>query len=163
MEGLEKSPIEINRQFEPKLSPTVEKELGPDNLKNLTTFSRSLQEEFRQQNSDVHLALVGGNLMPEKQGKSHKDMDFIVSSPDLNVNPIPREDDPDFAKFAQFITSVGNKLNWDVKVNPPWFKDYMYSFDGSVNLIPPTGVPLEILSVGKNSLKNNSRPSVVLF
>jgi hypothetical protein len=163
MEGLKNSPIEVNRQFESKLSIAVEKELGLDNLKNLITFSKSLQEEFQQQNSDVHLALVGGNLMPEKQGKFHKDMDFIVSSPNLNTNPSPKEDDPDFAKFTQFITSIGNKLNWDVKVNPPWFMDYECSFDGSVNLIPPTGVPLEILSVGKNPLKSDSRPSVVLF
>lgn len=146
--------------------------MGAKNLENLNNFSGFLKEELDKNDYDGHLILVGGNVMPEKKGKIHKDVDLLFYSKDLCIKNIKvEEDDQDFAKFAEFFKGVGDKLDFNEKVKTPYYFDYMYCFDGSIQLIPENGVPLEIIPVRKDRqkdsiedfLKNDERPMVVLF
>lgn len=154
------------------LNSETRKELGPRNLENLSNFSEVLRTELQEKKIEAHLILVGGNVMPEKRGKYHKDVDLIFYSREVGIGEVyPKEDSPTFAKFAEFLKNVGDNLSWEEKVNKPYFFDYEYSFDGSVELIPKEGVPLELLPVRADSLrgsfedyvKNQDRPMAVIF
>ncbi len=160
------------RQFELKLATEVKQELGPQNLKNLTKFAGALKEVLEEQKIDGHLLLIGGTVMPEKQGTFHKDVDLIFYSEELNLkNAYIKEGDEDFAKFAEFFKKMGDKLRWTEEINEPYFYHFAYCFDGSIVLKPKDGVTLEILPTREDSLKNSvneyveqlDRPAVVLF
>ena len=158
--------------FELKLPADIKQELGPQNLKNLTNFSSALKEELKEKEIEGHLFLVGGIVMPEKKGVTHKDIDLVFYSEDMCVENIKaKENDEDFAKFADFFKDVGDKLDWTEKVKKPYFYSYQFCGDGSVELNPKNGVPVEIIMVRKDALNNSfneyiedkDRPRVILF
>lgn len=158
--------------FRLKLSTNIENELGPKNLENLTNFATALKEELKKQETDGHLVLIGGMVLPEKQGKNHKDIDLVFYSSQLNLKEmIIKEDDKDFNEFTNFSKKISNKLGWTDEINEPYFYDFLYSFDGSVVLKPEDGIPLEVLPIREDSLKSSvdeyvkqlDRPAVILF
>lgn len=158
--------------FELKLPSDIKQELGPQNLKNLTNFSGALKEELEKQGIEGHLFLVGGTVMPEKVGKNHKDIDLLFYSEDLNLKKIfLKENDEDFAKFSEFFEKIGANLDWTEKVNKPYFHSYQFCGDGSIELKPSNGVPLEIIPTRKDALNNSfkdyeenlDRPGILLF
>jgi hypothetical protein len=169
---MENGEISSINYFELKLPSEIKQELGPQNLKNLTNFSSTLKEEIEKKGIEGHLFLVGGIVMPEKIGKKHKDIDLLFYSKDICVGNIrAKENDEDFANFAEFFKDVGNKLGWDEKVNNPYFYSYQFCGDGSIELKPPNGVSLEIIPTRKDGLNNSfenyvenrDRPGVLLF
>ena len=76
-----------------------------------------------------------------------------------------------FDKFADFLTKIGDQLDWDKQVEEPWFFDYDTCGDGKVTLQPKgEGKPIEILPVTdtwtklpfENYLKSNKEPYEVI-
>ncbi|HPT66360.1 MAG TPA: hypothetical protein PK257_03600 [Candidatus Woesebacteria bacterium] len=152
------------------VSPIVDKELGPENIKNLTKLSNAIKIEAENRNIEAHLILVGGCVDQKKQGKFHKDIDLVLYSPDLSSETIPKNECPKFDKFASFISDVAKSLDWESKIILPWFRDIENSADGSV-VLSTNDKPIEILPVREDFIsdsfedyiKSERRPFAVIF
>jgi len=170
MENSEGPQINLAPKLELNLSDKVKQELGPQNLENLISFSQALIKKSNEQDiDDFHLLLAGGTVDPKKQGKFHKDIDLVIYAPELTVDPSIEKNDTKFNKFVDFLSQITTSLGWQREVKEPHFDgDYMYRFDGSVNLIPPTGVPFEIVANSNTDpmpkiLEIEKRPYLILF
>jgi hypothetical protein len=132
---------------------TIQKELGEKNLRNVNDFTQALDKRLKSNGIEAHLILVGGVVDPLKQGAPHKDVDILFYSPQLATETYLGGDHPLFDALARFVSIVSTEdLGWQVKVYNPFFLDYGTATDGEVNVVPPSGLPLEILPVRKANL-----------
>ena len=152
------------------INPVIQKELGPENFKNIITLSKAIKTEAQKQQIETHLLLVGGNVRPEKQGKIHKDVDLVLYSPPFATEVYMGGDSPKFDAFAAFVQSAVKDLHWESETERPWFRDPEFCGDGKVVL--HTGEkPIEVLPVRQDRIsssfenyqKNETNPSVVIF
>jgi len=160
--------MESRQEF--NIDPLVEKELGLENLKNITKFSAAIRDEAKKQQREVHLALVGGNVKSEKRGQNHKDIDLVLYSPELATETIPKDETPKFDVFAAFVCNVAENLGWESYIDKPYFHDYEVSGDGKV-ILTTSNLPIEVLPVREDVILNSFEsyqkqikiPFVVLF
>lgn len=136
------------------LNPSIDNELGKENINNLVELSGAIKEEANKQNIDTHLILVGGNVDPRKQGKYHKDIDVLLYSPQLATELYYGGECHKFDSFAAFISKVADNIGWNSKIDKPFFQDYFFCGDGKITLFT-NNKPIEVLPVRKDSLKNS--------
>ncbi|MFA5025871.1 MAG: hypothetical protein WC503_05185 [Candidatus Shapirobacteria bacterium] len=139
MQALEKALIT-------NIDSRVENELGGESVGDINKLCEAIIVHSHESKIETHLLLVGGNVRPEKQGLTHKDVDLKLYSPDLASEIFMGGDCPKFDKFAAFVSDVGKSLGWGVEIEKPWFNDYEYCGDGKVTLYP-SGKPIEVLPV----------------
>lgn len=152
------------------IPPDIEKELGPENIKNLEIITANLKKTLKDQNYDGNLLLVGGTVRPEKKGKDHKDVDLRLRSKALAVESFSKTG-PKFDRFAEFMSQMCKKLNWEIEIQQPVFYSYPDRKDGIVVLTPQKGKPIEILPAAEGALygsfeefkKHETDPYFVLF
>ncbi len=157
--------------FNKGLSQRVKNELGSENLGNVNVLSQTIRSVAFETGFDSHLLLVGGMVKPEKQGNYHKDVDMVFYCPNLSTEYYMGGSHEKFDKFSDFFRKVNEKLNWEIKVENPWFFDFETSGDGKVVLSTNKGVPIEVLPVREdglsgsfeNYLKSERDPYEVLF
>jgi len=139
-----------------EISPLAKNELGPENTKNIKILNEKIAELAKKEGIEYHLLLVGGNVKPEKRGTYHKDVDLVLFSPQLATEYYRGGDDkhPKFDEFADFLTKVGEQLEWVSQTEEPWFFDYEFCGSGKVTLQPKgDGKPIEILPVEESWTK----------
>jgi hypothetical protein len=152
------------------VNPVIQKELGPENLKNITRLSKAIKNEAQKQGIETHVLLVGGSVKPEKQGKTHKDLDLILYSPQLATEMYSGGDSPKFDVFAAFVQDAVKNLNWEIEIEKPWFNEPESSGDGKVILLTEQ-TPIEVLPVRQDQIsnsfedykKNETNPFVEIF
>lgn len=153
------------------LSQRVKNELGQENLDNVSVLAQVIKSVSFETGVESHLLLVGGMVKPEKQGRGHKDVDMVFYSPSLATEYFMGGGHEKFDKFGDFFKKVNEKLNWNLKVENPWFFDFETSGDGKVVLSTNKGVPIEVLPVREDSLsgsfenylKSEKDPYEILF
>jgi hypothetical protein len=137
------------------ISPTIEKELGPESLNNVLKFAKAVKTEAQERQIEAHLMIVGGNVKPEKQGKHHKDVDMVLYSPQLYSENLSEENNyPKFDAFASFISDVAKKLDWQSEKEDPYFYEYSNCWNGKV-ILQTNKKPIEVMPVFKNRLSTS--------
>lgn len=152
------------------VNPVIQKELGPENFRNVITLSKAIKAEAQKQQIETHLLLVGGNVRPEKKGKIHKDVDLVLYSPLIATEVYIGGGSSKFGAFAAFVQSAVKDLHWEIEIERPWFRDPGFCGDGKVVL--HTGEkPIEVLPVRQDQISNSfenyqnneTNPFVVIF
>jgi len=141
-------------QPKPNIDSVIEKELGTENLENITKLGAAIKAETQKRQIETHLMLVGGTVKPEKRGQLHKDVDLVLYSPQLAPNYFSRGVCPKFDAFASFVCDVAQNLDWESEIEKPWFFDFETCGDGKV-ILHPSGKPIEVLPVRQDRITNS--------